>query len=141
MIYIFDIDGVLADDSLTRDLDCTREKDRAEFTRLVPTLAPRPDAVRMAKVLGQKHRIFLFTARSAAVRVLTQNWLYDYEIPHEDLYMRPFGNDESAAKLKKKMLLDLFVRTGAEPQDLSAFDDNPDVRAMYDRWGVCAWPL
>lgn len=53
MIYIFDIDGVLADDSLTRDLDCTREKDRAEFTRLVPTLAPRPDAVRMAAVNGQ----------------------------------------------------------------------------------------
>ena len=139
MIYIFDIDGVLADDSQTKHLDCTDPAQRAEFNALVPSLAPKRQTLSVLKNLATRGKIYLFTARSAGIRVLTQNWLYDHKVPHEDLYMRPFGNDDKDEVLKKKMLFELATQTGAEPSEIVAFDDKPQVRAMYERWGVCAW--
>ena len=139
MIYIFDIDGVLADNSKTKHLDCTDPVQRAKFNEMVPDLPPIKNTLRLLKNLASRGKIYLFTARSAGIRVLTQNWLYDHKVPHEDLYMRPFGNDDKDEVLKKKMLLELAMQTGAEPQEMVAFDDKPQVRAMYERWGVSSW--
>ncbi len=130
MIFVFDIDGVLADDSRTKNLDPQNPKDMARFVSLAPELKPLK-AVKVLKRMAAHGRVYLFTARSAAIRTLTQNWLYDQQIPHEDLCMRPFGNNDCPAELKRKMLMELFLRTKTKPVDILACDDDPAVQDMY----------
>lgn len=134
-VFIFDIDGVLADNSRTKHLDCTRAEQAAEFARLAAQVKVLKTA-ELVRKLAAAAPVYLFTARSAGIRTLTQNWLYDHRVPHEDLFMRPFGNDDGAPELKRRMLDELMLRTGARPQDICACDDDPGVREMYLRAGV-----
>ncbi|WP_178338238.1 phosphatase domain-containing protein [Candidatus Avelusimicrobium facis] len=141
MIFIFDIDGVLADDSTTRHLDCTDPQQRAEFTRRVPTLRPLKQNIALVQKLAAAGSVRLFTARSAAIRVLTQNWLYDQQVPHDDLYMRPFGNMDRPEVLKHRMLQELMLNTGVRPAEVLACDDDPAVQEMYLNWGASVLKL
>lgn len=136
MIAIFDIDGVLADDSLTKHFDCGDPSEMAEFARLVHKLLPVQKSVRKARRLAAQGRVYLFTARSAAIRMATQNWLIDHEVPHEDLLMRPFGNGDAPEVLKEKMLDEVLQNTGADVSEVVAYDDDPRVIDMYHRRGV-----
>lgn len=134
-LFIFDIDGVLADNSKTKHLDCTRAEQYAQFASLVPTLPPLKN-IELVQRLAAVAPVYLFTARSSGIRTLTQNWLYDHRVEHEDLFMRPFGDTEPAAQLKRRMLDELLLRTGAQKHHCMACDDDPDVQEMFLKAGV-----
>lgn len=137
---ICDIDGVLADNSLTHHLDCTDPAQHAQFARMIPYVEPLPawvDVVRSLAAAGWQ--IYLFTARSECLRITTTNWLYDNRIPFKELFMRPFGNTEESYLLKKEMLDNLLKACEGESYGpIAAIEDDEKTVHMYAKAGVKA---
>jgi hypothetical protein len=80
MIAIFDIDGVLADDSSTRELDCREPAEHAEFARLITGISANPIRHVAQALACISVPVFVFTARSEALRMPTEEWLRENEI-------------------------------------------------------------
>lgn len=133
VIAVFDIDGVLADDSATAKLNPAKPEDMAKFGKLVPFLKPIEVVVRTARALClSRVPVYIFTARSENVRFETEDWLFAQNIVFTALYMRPLGNNDTAVKLKT----DMFKRLIDEVPDIDGIlflEDNPAVCAAVKR--------
>ena len=133
VIAVFDIDGVLADDSATVKLNPAKPEDMAAFEKAIPALKPiKPLAAAASALAKSGIPVFIFTARSARVRFETEDWLFAQNIVFTALYMRPLGNNDTAVKLKT----DMFKRLIDEVPDIDGIlflEDNPAVCAAVKR--------
>lgn len=133
VIAVFDIDGVLADDSATAKLNPAKPEDMAAFEKAIPALKPiKPLAAAAAALAKSGIPVFIFTARSARVRFETEDWLFAQGIDFKKLYMRPLGSNDTAVKLKTNM----FKRLIDEVPDIDGiifFEDNPAVCTAVKR--------
>ena len=83
-------------------------------------------------------KVYIFTVRPARTRQATLetiskrlSWTPDGAYFNDTPYT---GND--ADKVKSILLDSLIDDTGLKPQDLYAFESNPQARSMYNRRGV-----
>lgn len=91
---ICDIDGTLAKMTGRSPYDYTK----------VMTDIPNRDVDRLVQALNNIGAvIILVSGRDGFCREDTEKWLYKYEIPYDHLYMRPEGNKENDAIIKKRI--------------------------------------
>jgi len=83
--------------------------------------------------------IVIFTARPAIYRTITEAWLLRHGIGHNILMMREMEDHSPSVELKHKQMMSLLNNTGIKIRDIvGAFDDRPDVVAMYSAFDIPA---
>lgn len=90
----------------------------------------------------EKHfdaKTIIFTARPVHYAALTKEWLRRSKIPYEYLVMRNNNDHRHSLELKQTMLNWLPHIYGVPMEEIvAAYDDRPDVVAMYLRAGIKA---
>lgn len=93
--------------------------------------------------LFEKHsaeKIIIFTARPVLYSAVTQEWLRRSKIDYEYLVMRNNGDHRHSLELKRTMLGWLPHVYGVDLKEIAAaYDDRPDVVAMYKEEGIPAF--
>lgn len=134
MIYIFDIDGTIADcRHRVHHIKGIDKPDWEAFDRDGPNDKPIWEII---TVLGALYRagytILLATGRAERGREYTEQWLSDHGIEYHDLIMRP-ENDHRPDTIVKKEVLDAWLRENdLTPEDIKAiFEDRARVVDMW----------
>lgn len=140
MVYIFDIDGTLAD--LTHRLHFIQQKpqDWAGFFKACIRDKEISEVADLLRVLNKDNVIFLVTGRSDEIRVETEMWLGYYSIPYEDMYMRKEGDHREDSIVKSELLDKLSLEYGhvleREGGIAGVFEDRQQVVDMYRARGL-----
>lgn len=137
MIYIFDIDGTLADTSCLQQY--IKDKDWDAFYTHLYIASPIPPACELARTLEEEHTVMFLTARAAKSRKMTQEWLINNACLGDVLLMRP-DNDFRPSPVVKLDLLDKWFggRNEALKQVTIIFEDQIDnVRAFRAAGFTC----
>ena len=93
MIYIFDIDGTLADISHRLHFIKKEPKDWKGFFEACSLDKPIPEVIAVMNALqAAKHTILVVTGRSSEIRDETYRWLNKHSALHHGLYMRNEGD-------------------------------------------------
>jgi len=134
-IYIFDIDGTLAD--LTHRLHFIQQKpvDWDAFFKACPGDAPIQDVIDVAITLDINNIIIFSTGRSEAVCEETRYWLGKHGLPWGKLYMRTEG-DHREDSIVKSELLDRILRDYDNYHIAGVFEDRQQVVDMYRARGL-----
>ena len=91
-----------------------------------------PKVVAICQALAEQYAIYICTGREQKFRERTEKWLENHGIPFNKLWMRPDGNKESDAVIKK-MMLDAIQRTC---NVIAVFDDRDKVVDMWRENGL-----
>jgi len=91
---IFDVDGTLAKMNNRSPFEWMRVGEDLPKTEII-TLA------RMYKFNGRK--VIIFTGRDGCCLELTKEWLTKHEVPFDDIFIRPEGNQEKDSIIKKRL--------------------------------------
>lgn len=141
MIYIFDIDGTIA--NLTHRLHFIQKspKDWAGFFAAAGDDKPIYEVINVAKALDAAgHSILYVSGRSEDIRDITTNWLITYGLPNPlALYMRK-SKDRREDSLVKSDILDKLFKTYGPPEQVGlwggVFDDRQQVVDMHRSRGL-----
>lgn len=136
MIYIFDIDGTLAD--LTHRLHCIEEvpANWDAFFNLCSEDCPIESVIGVCRSLMKSGaKIILSSGRSDAVMNKTVEWLTDFGVPFNALYMRKSG-DHRQDDIVKSELLDKILSDFDGEEILGVFEDRNQVVKMYRDKGL-----
>lgn len=120
--YIFDVDGTLAEMSGRSPYDWNRVNEDL----------PRQNTVSLLHDLSKSHKIIIFTGRDGACEKETKQWLLRHGIGYEHFDIRPKGNTEKDAIIKKRM----FDKVKDEYNILGVFDDRDQVVEMWREIGL-----
>ena len=132
MIYLFDIDGTLAD--LTHRLHFI-ENGRKDWDGFFAAcrddlpIAPVIETCRLLRKSGAT--IVLVSGRSDAIRKETVQWLNDFEVPFDALYMRKAGDHRQDDIVKAELLDHLIAKDWDDKQIVGVFEDRNQVVEMY----------
>ena len=130
-IYIFDLDGTLADIQDRRDYSSTPEGkidwDKFFDPKNIEMDKPNEAVIQTAKDLHKiGNDIYIFSGRSAGTYDVTVEWLEKHKVPFRNLYMRPVDKlmipDD---KLKESWLND--PRYIDRRRVIAVFDDRDKV--------------
>jgi hypothetical protein len=148
-MFIFDIDGVLADVThLLPLIDQSLPKDKRDYdqyySRIGEALPIEPALLMCADLLNTDNGFIFLTGRSERCRSQTLAWL-NYQLPIEnqisrhDLWMRKDGDERPAHEVKGDLIAELIANTGIETQNLIVFEDDRRCVEMYKQLGcyVC----
>lgn len=142
MVYIFDIDGTLA--NLEHRLhhintDGQPKKDWAAFFADCDKDAPIKEVIKTCQDLASNNYIVLITGRTEDIRAKTIDWLSEQGIEYDGLYMRKTG-DNRQDNIVKSELLDKFLsdwKMKIEKEEiLGVFEDRQQVVDMYRARGL-----
>lgn len=93
---------------------------------------PNARVVDICCALSENYPIFICTGRPEKFRERTEQWLENYGIPYNQIWMRPDDNKEPDAVIKKRML-DSIQRTC---NVIAVFDDRDKVVKMWRENGL-----
>jgi hypothetical protein len=134
MLYIFDIDGTLADIShrlhlINSDL---HPADWNAFYKACYNDAPIFDVITVARSLAAAGHIVVYsTGRSTLIYNETIDWLKKYRLPNpQRVYMRPDGDHREDSVVKSE-LLDMINSDYASEKLGGIFEDRQQVVDMY----------
>lgn len=142
LIYIFDIDGTLADLSHRLHFIAGEKKDWTGFYAACSNDLPIPEVVATLHNLNRAGAsILLSTGRSAEIREQTEKWLSRFAIFHEGLYMRKEGDHREDSIVKSELLdqilLDRDECLGPNAVPIAGiFEDRQQVVDMYRARGL-----
>jgi len=113
-IYLFDIDGTLADNDHREHYLTVPEgqpKDWKSFWNAQPQDTVHEAIATIARLLTDAggYRVILLTGRPETYRRVTETWLDKWNIPYEKMIMRPEGNREDDTTLKLKLIKEYFT--------------------------------
>lgn len=136
-VYLFDIDGTIADLSHRLHHIQSTPKDWDSFFAGCQADAPIPHIIEMARDLAFSGKgIVYVSGRSDQCRKETRAWLESFQLPAGPLYMRKEGDHREDNQVKGE-LLDQLRADGHEP--IMAFDDRNQVVKMWRERGIpCA---
>lgn len=135
MIYIFDIDGTIADISHRLHFIQQEPKDWAGFFAACDDDAPIRDVIEVCNLLYRSGaQILLVSGRSDEVRPQTERWLEKHSVRFEALYMRKAGDHREDHVIKKE-ILDREV-SGWRVRVNGVFEDRKQVVDMYRAKGL-----
>lgn len=136
-LFIFDIDGTLADvDHRVHHVSDGRRDWNAFFDGMTDD-APKDDIIRLYHhVLDSDDLLFIFTGRPFDYQRQTIQWLlkHDVDINEDDLFMRKSGDFRSDVIVKKEML-DTLKQTYPDFR-IIVIDDRQSVVDMWRKEGV-----
>jgi phosphoglycolate phosphatase-like HAD superfamily hydrolase len=136
MIYIFDIDGTLAD--LSHRLHFIKQKpaDWDSFFAACPKDHPIQELIMTARLLAEAGAdIVMVSGRSDAVQKQTAEWFREHGIPCHSLYMREAGDHREDSVVKAELLADV-IENNPENSIVAVFEDRKQVVDMYRAKGL-----
>lgn len=95
MVYVFDLDGTLANNLHRqavlphKEFLLNTEQDIAQFWAEAVNDPPHEPIAEIARSLFDYHEIVVLTSRVETLREQTEDWLERADIPYDDLIMRP----------------------------------------------------
>jgi len=141
VIYIFDIDGTIADISHRLHFIQTPEHFRADadwrgFFAACDQDKPILEVITITQVLASEgHFIVLITGRSDECKEKTKRWLDTEMVEYDLLYMRKEG-DHRPDHVVKMELLDQYIAEFKPPKIDGAFEDRKQVVDAYRARGI-----
>lgn len=103
-MYIFDLDGTIADLTHRRHLVENGNKKWDEFYAACVDDTPIQPIINLITSLNNTcHSIAILSGRSDIVKKETEEWLLKFGVPYDRLYMRPHGKYTPDQILKKEM--------------------------------------
>jgi hypothetical protein len=109
-----------------------------EFERLGEDALNEPVALVVATMRAAGHRIVLMSGREARYRELTEKWLADHDVVHDELWMRA-TDDRRHDDVVKAELFDAHVRRRFHIRFV--LDDRDRVVAAWRRMGLPCWQV
>lgn len=130
-VFIFDMDGVLADCSHRMHL-LGPKPDWPAFFALVGRDKPIAWGLDLLHMLASKgHGVSIWTGRPEYTRDMTKHWLDRHHVSTSvNLRMRPDDDRKPGHRLKHSWLQGMPVRP------IMAVDDDRATAEMYRNWGV-----
>lgn len=140
MIYIFDIDGTLADISHRLHFIQQKPADWRGFFAACDKDQPIADVILTAQILAQNSELIYVTGRSDECREATVAWLKQHKCPTwaRHVYMRKSG-DHREDHLVKAELLEQLTADWRVPECFKiagVFEDRQQVVDMYRAKGL-----
>ncbi len=134
---ILDLDNCISDDGW-RIPFINWQKDRQNRYHEYHQLAPF-DKLGNKGLLTSPHKLIVFTGRPVYFHAATEHWLQQHFITITHLIMRNNDDLSNSADLKQKQLSWLLGHYLSSHDTIAdAFDDRPDVVAMYRAHGIDA---
>lgn len=142
IVYIFDLDGTLADIEHRRHLVENGNKEWDAFYEACVDDKPNWPVIGMYQALDNSpfREIWIFSGRSEAVRKQTEDWLEAHEIYLEEperLVMRPEGDYTPDQELKRRWLDEYNLRNRV----VAIFDDRQKVVDMWRAEGLVCFQV
>ncbi len=136
-VIILDIDNCIADDSWRIPRINWQAEDPLNRYHDYHSLSAFDTAHNHDLYINTRQDIVIFTARPIMYRALTEEWLKRHGVGYQMLMMRDMDDHCPSVELKRKQLMALFNNTDVKAGDIAAaFDDRPDVIAMYATFGI-----
>lgn len=134
-MYIFDLDGTLADISHRLHYLNGENSDWDAFFAACPEDKPINHVISIAHALLRECMcVEIWTGRSEAVREQTERWLGDQRIVYSKLRMRADGDHRHDDIIKKEWLEERRKEGLADP--VAVFEDRDSVVKMWRDSGV-----
>lgn len=130
MIYIFDIDGTLADLSQRLHLIQSQPPDWEAFFMASGADQPIWDIITIARALRQGSTIILSSGRAEKSRAITVAWMNKYRVLFDALYMRKDGDHREDNVVKSELLDQILAKYPGIPI-AGIFEDRQQVVDMY----------
>jgi len=135
MIYIFDIDGTVADGTHRKHLIEGEKKDWEAFYAASADDKPIFEVITVARALNAAgHGIVYSTGRPENIRYITTQWLRKYRVPIGPTYMRA-EKDHRESFVIKSELLDR-VKAQHHIEIGGVFEDRQQDAQMYRDRGL-----
>lgn len=129
-VYVFDLDGVLSDDSWRRHL---MQPDTMEaYHSMAHGDEPIYEMAELVLNLYHSATVIISTGRPESHRVATVNWLRSKGIPCDELWMRTDGSRTADMKVNA---LSAFCKEHPMARVAMVYDDSPLVIAAMDDAG------
>lgn len=136
MIYIFDIDGTLADCTHRLPLIQNGQPDWKAFFAACDKDAPIKEVITLLQILGNEgHFIVLISGRSDECKDATLAWMDEQMCEFDLIYMRKQGDHRQDSVVKSE-LLDLYISEFKPPKIDGVFEDRQQVVDMYRARGI-----
>lgn len=136
MIYIFDIDGTLADLSHRLHFIQGKKKDWTAFFANCENDKPIPEIIEVCRALYRGgHDIVYATGRSNEIEELTRDWIQSKGLPPGPILMRKSG-DHREDNVVKSELLDQILCSTLLSGIAGVFEDREQVVKMYRARGL-----
>jgi hypothetical protein len=138
MIYIFDIDGTLAD--ISHRLHFIHQQIPADwdgFFAACPKDVPIPEVIEVMRALWLTgNTVLLVSGRSDAVRDLTTGWMWNQKVEYSGLYMRKAGDHREDSIVKAELLDEILRNWSGSGKIGGVFEDRQQVVDMYRAKGL-----
>jgi phosphoglycolate phosphatase-like HAD superfamily hydrolase len=132
-VYIFDLDGTLADTTHRQHFIAGPSKDWDAFFEACDKDPPIQHVCEIARLLKQRHDLLFVSGRSDQVELKTRVFLIENIAPNPILYMRK-RNDYRPDEIIKGEMLDRILAEGYAP--IAVFDDRAKVCKMWRARGI-----
>ncbi len=133
-IYVFDIDGTVADNSARTKWVEQTPKDWKKYNETMAYDKPIADIIELLQTLDNGiSKIIFCTGREEVYREVTEKWLRNQDITWNALYMRP-AKDYRSDSIVKVELLNQIRQDFGEP--FMWFDDRDSVVSAIRAQGV-----
>lgn len=138
MIYIFDIDGTIADLSHRLHFIQQDKPDWDAFFNAAGDDKPIFEVITVARALSTAgHPIVYSTGRSEVIRNITDRWLAKYRLPKGTMFMRSAGDHREDNVVKGELLDKIMHLYGAWLGGYGGvFEDRQQVVDMYRARGL-----
>jgi len=141
VIYVFDIDGTLADLSHRLHYIQKEPKDWDGFFAACTADNPIEPVAAIARSLhAGEATIILLSGRSSIVRNQTEKWLSRHNIPYEALYMRTEG-DHRHDNVVKPELMQRMLREWRGESVAAIFEDRSGVVKAFRQLGYTVFQV
>lgn len=121
---IFDIDGNIAELYNREPYDW----DKVDRDKPIPLVV---EQIKFHRAAGRF--IVLVSGRDEECRKMTMDWLEFYEIPYDELHMRPLGSWDKDTKVKRDIY---FEKIEPKYNTLCVYDDRLSVVKMWHKLGL-----
>ena len=133
-IYLFDLDGTLADIDHRKHLLEQDPVDWGYFYALCPHDKPMPRMIQLYEHLRRSAWVEIWTGRNETVRSETVTWLRRHTAMPDRLCMRPEACRRAAHDLKRKWLAQMLEEQ--RRRVVLMIEDNPNVVEVFRGLGV-----
>src|SRR6266568_1740048 len=138
MIVLFDIDGVLADNSWREPLKDVSMDGYFELLAKDPAI---PEMVTLCLILRNQEALIGITSRPERYRKETLRWLGKHRINLDTVFMRPEGDTRPSPDLKVGMIdwIEDWYRWKYDASFTGTYlviDDREDVIAAFHKLGI-----
>jgi phosphoglycolate phosphatase-like HAD superfamily hydrolase len=128
---IVDMDGTLADVRHRVHHVQGRRKNWMNFFATMHKDPPNQEIVDMVRDLAHDREIIIVSGRPDNYQHVTEEWLRRYDVPYQEIHMRPAG-DHRADHIVKREILHRLLAAGKKIE--LVIDDRPSV---CDMWRDC----